>query len=333
MVFAVAIGAAAALVVVAVLHQDGTLDKVTTRIQPLQAANLDAREDFAMSQSGLFGYLLTGQARFLDTYRVSRADMTESLTQVRRLAPGDLAGAAETQARAAGAWYNVVDRSANLARENRAAISLTEMDAPAAAAFYTANQQVQQRAGAWFRQVTRDSRRSLEASLALSGGFLAVAVALALAAPGITMRNIALPLRALTVTLRQLAAGDHAARARMNGAAEVQEAARSVNALADASDRLRREEQEHARLRAMARDVFIRPPRIRLDQIRSATRRFSACPGRRSNGAPICAAPAWWSMTWAPGQPAMILRRPSLRPWYARPCSSWASGRASAARD
>ncbi len=264
MLFAVAIAAAAALAVVAVSHQVGMLDEVTTRIQPLQAANIDAREDFAMSQSGLFGYLLTGQQRLLNVYRVARADMTDSLAQVRRLAPGDLAGAAGTQARAAEAWYKIIDRSAGLPRRNGAAIRLTELDAPTAAAFYTANQQVEQRAEAWFRQVTRDSRHSLEASLVLGGAFLAVAVALALAAPGITMRNIAVPLRALTATLRQLAAGDHTARARINGAAEVRDAARSVNALADTSDRLRREEQEHSRLRAMARDAGIRI-RERLD--------------------------------------------------------------------
>ena len=258
MVFAVAIAAAATLVVVAVWRQGGTLGEVTTRVQPLQAANNDVSEDFAVSQSGLFGYLLTGQERFLNVYRGSRAGVMEALAQVRRLAPGDMAVAAETEARAAEAWYEIVDRSAHFGRGTRAAISLTARDAPTAAAFYAANQQVQERAGAWFRQVTSDSRRSLQESLALSGGFLAVAVALALAAPGITMRNIALPLGALTTTLRQLAAGDHAARARLTGAAEVREAAGSVNALADASDRLRREEHEHARLRAMARDAGIR---------------------------------------------------------------------------
>jgi len=257
-VFAVAIAAAAALAVVAVVHQDGTVDEETTRIQPLQAANIDSREDFAMSQSGIFEYLLTGQQRLLNVYRVSRADMMDALAQVRRLAPSDLAGPAETQARAAAAWYKIIDRSAGLRPGNRAAIRLTEMDTPAAAAFYSANQQVQRRAAGWLRQVTRDGRRSLAASLALSGAFLAVAVALALVVPALTTRRIARPLRALTATLQRLAAGDHAARARVAGAPEVQAAARSVNALAGESNRLRRQEQERARLRATARDAGIR---------------------------------------------------------------------------
>ena len=73
--------------------------------------------------------------------------------------------------------------------------------------------------------------------------------------PVVATRRIARPLRALTATLQQLAAGDHTARAQVAGAPEVQAAARSVNALADESNRLRREEQEHARLRAVARDA------------------------------------------------------------------------------
>ncbi len=254
-VFALALAATAGLTVAAVSRQDETLGEQTTRVQPLQAANIQLREEFARSQAGLYGYLLTGQKRFLDVYRDARAELTGSLAQIRRLAPGELAGAAETQARAAQSWYKIIDQSAAVPWGSRAAVRLTEQDTPAAAAFYRANGQLQQRAGAWARRVTRDSRRSLEASLAWSGGFLAVVVALALVVPVVTTRRIARPLRALTATLRQLTAGDHAARAQVAGAPEVQAAARSVNALADEADRLRREEQEHARLRAMARDA------------------------------------------------------------------------------
>jgi len=175
-VFALALAATAGLTVAAVSRQDETLGEQTTHVQPLRAANIGLREEFARSQAGLYGYLLTGQKRFLDVYRDARAELTGSLAQIRRLAPGELAGAAGTQARAAQSWYKIIDQSATVPWGSRAAVTLTEQDTPAAAAFYRANGQLQQRAAAWARTVTRDSRRSLEASLAWSGGFLAVVV-------------------------------------------------------------------------------------------------------------------------------------------------------------
>jgi two-component system phosphate regulon sensor histidine kinase PhoR len=63
------------------------------------------------------------------------------------------------------------------------------------------------------------------------------------------------PLSALIVTLRQLTSGDNAARAAVTGPAEVQEAARLLNALADEHGQQQRQAQEYARLRAVAREA------------------------------------------------------------------------------
>jgi len=66
------------------------------------------------------------------------------------------------------------------------------------------------------------------------------------------------PLRGLVAILRRLTAGDHAARAQVTGPAEMREVARSLNALADESDRLRAHEAETSKLRAMARETGLR---------------------------------------------------------------------------
>jgi signal transduction histidine kinase len=62
----------------------------------------------------------------------------------------------------------------------------------------------------------------------------------------------------LVAILRRLTAGDHGARAPVAGPTEMREVAQSLNALADESDRLRAQEAETSRLRAIARDTGLR---------------------------------------------------------------------------
>jgi two-component system, OmpR family, phosphate regulon sensor histidine kinase PhoR len=87
---------------------------------------------------------------------------------------------------------------------------------------------------------------------------LAVAVLLVLAASLSTVYTITRPLKRITATVRRLTEGDHTARAPMAGSPEVRRVAESINALAEASDRLREQEAETNRLRAMAREAGLR---------------------------------------------------------------------------
>ena len=82
-VFALALAGTAAFTVAAISRQDQTLAEQTRRIQPLQAANIELRENLARSQAGLYGYLLTGQQSSLDVYRDARVELTGSLARVR----------------------------------------------------------------------------------------------------------------------------------------------------------------------------------------------------------------------------------------------------------
>jgi signal transduction histidine kinase len=72
------------------------------------------------------------------------------------------------------------------------------------------------------------------------------------------IRNVSRPLLGLVAVLRRLTAGDHAARARVRGPSEIQEVARSLNALADEGERLRVQDVESSRLRAIAREAGVR---------------------------------------------------------------------------
>ena len=87
---------------------------------------------------------------------------------------------------------------------------------------------------------------------------LAIAVLLVLAGSLSTLRTVTRPLRNLTVTVRRLTTGDHAARAAVTGSAEVREVAQAVNAQANEADQFRAREAESDRLRAMARAAGIR---------------------------------------------------------------------------
>jgi signal transduction histidine kinase len=129
------------------------------------------------------------------------------------------------------------------------------------------------------RQLTERSKHSLSAGLAWSAAAIAVAVALILMACLSTVRSITRPLRSLAATVRRLASGDRAARAKVAGSAEVREVAQSVNTMARENDRLRDQEQEHARLRALAREagIRIREPLGAEDVLREASTAITQC--------------------------------------------------------
>jgi signal transduction histidine kinase len=87
----------------------------------------------------------------------------------------------------------------------------------------------------------------------------ALAAALAgLAAAALMALRVARPAGQLAGTVQRLARGDTSARAEVYGGARVRDLARSVNALAEQSDRLRRRERESTRLASAVRDAGIR---------------------------------------------------------------------------
>lgn len=120
---------------------------------------------------------------------------------------------------------------------------------------------------------------AVSVGVAWSAAAIAVAVALVLMVSVTAIRGITRPLRGLTATVGRLTSGEHAARANIAGSAEVREVAESVNTMANENDRLRGQEQEHARLRALAREagLRIREPLWAEDVLREASTAITEC--------------------------------------------------------
>jgi len=268
----VLLGAAAAAAAAGALHQYRAVDQLTGEVQPVQRANVEAREDFASTQAGISGYLLGRRAYYLRFYRTQHRQFGYWITRLGRLGGRAIAGNLRTQEAAAAAWYRLTDRTFGLPEGDPAIGRLIDAAVPSSTAFYTANESLGERLDVRSRALTSESRRALATGLAWGGVLLFLTIGLAVTASVRTIRGITGPLSSLSATLRRLAVGDHAARAEVSGPAEVREVARSVNTLADESERLRRVEQEHAKLRAVARDAGnrIREHLLPEDVIRAA---------------------------------------------------------------
>jgi signal transduction histidine kinase/HAMP domain-containing protein len=101
--------------------------------------------------------------------------------------------------------------------------------------------------------------RSAGAAAVIGGGAVGLlAVLLWLLAARGAARDTTRPLSQVALTVRRLAAGDHAARATVTGTAEVREVARSVNLLAEQNEQERRQASESIRLGTAARQAGIR---------------------------------------------------------------------------
>ncbi len=250
------LGAAAAAALTGALLQYQTINELTNKSEPLLVANVVLRDDFTNSVAGLSGYLLTGRQGSLESYLDARIEFPGSLGA---LAPANFQDELAAQARDASAWYTLAYRLLAGPHESetarRSAAARLAAGAATARAFFAANDTLQVRLAAHSRKLISDGRRSLVTGLIVSGIALVAAVAMAAMGSIRTMHGITRPLHSLSATLGRMAAGDRDARAEVAGPAEVREVANSVNKLADESDRLRREDKEHARLRAMARDA------------------------------------------------------------------------------
>jgi len=256
--FAVLLLAAAGFIHSGVAQQDSSVDGLVERLHPLQITNLEVRADFAQAQSVLRAYLLTGEARFLRQYRLDEGTLARALKQARGLAAdGELPGVA-AEKRAAATWLRYAARMESLRAGSLALARLTDQASNSARGFYQASDRMQTRLEAEGAAAVSSGARAVDHAVTVARVLAIVAALLGLAAALAIIRGVTGPLRGLVAVLRRLTAGDHAARAQETGPAEMREVAYSLNALADESDRLRTQEAESSRLRAMARDTGLR---------------------------------------------------------------------------
>jgi len=257
-VFALLLLAAAGFIHNGVAQQDKSVDGLAQRLHPLQVANLEVRADFAQAQSVLRAYLLTREARFLSRYRLDEGTLSHALGQARELAAdGELTGIT-AESRAAAIWFGYATQMESQRPGGPALTRLTDQSSASAQGFYRASDRLQARLQAAGRAAVSSGTQAVDHAVTVASVFATVAALLGLTAALAIIHGITGPLRGLVAVLRRLTAGDLTTRALVTGPAEMREVAQSLNALADESDRLRGQEAETTRLRAMARDTGLR---------------------------------------------------------------------------
>jgi signal transduction histidine kinase/HAMP domain-containing protein len=257
-VFAVLIAVAAVVGYLAVGSQNANARQLTGRDYVLQQTAGHLQANFTASQVAISGYALSGRRALLRPVPGERAAFDRNLAVLRSLAPPRLRGHVAAMAQAGRQLFTAGGKVARLPPAARSSRRLAASTGPAARKFDGSYRMMQDTLSADVRHLTTHSKHTLGTALAWSGLALGIAVLLVLAASLSTLRTITRPLRNLTATVRRLTAGDHAARAPATGSAEVREVAQAVNAQADEADRLRGQEAESSRLRAMAREAGLR---------------------------------------------------------------------------
>ena len=277
--FAVLIAIAAAVGYMGLAHQNSATKQLTGQDYVLQQAAGQMQEAFTVSQLSISGFALTGRRASLLPITRERSAFAENLAAIKRNVSPGVAGLVAPQARAGTQLFAVAAAIAKLPPASASARRLASGTSRIAQNFYQANSALQEVVAVNIRQLTAHSKRSLSVGLAWSAAAIAVAVALILMACLSTVRGITRPLGSLAATVRRLTSGDHAARAKVTGSAEVREVAQSVNTMARENDRLRGQEQEHTRLRALAREagIRVREPLLAEDVLREASTAITQC--------------------------------------------------------
>ena len=274
--FAILLAAAGAFVYVGFARQEGAIRQLNDRVYVLRHLNGDLDSYFADSQLAIANFELTGDHGFLSDYYSDGQFFQSDLSLMRGYAPNSMRDLINRQDRASAAWFTIAQQIINNpggtsvgnptnSPADSSAIAAAGEDAKRTdsawftnEAFTAANRAMTGRINATISHLIGSSNSTLGVGLVWSAAALAVAIGLALAIAVSTLRRTTGPLRSLTATVNRLKAGDHDARAEASGAAEIQQVALAVNALADESDQLRRTEAESNRLRAMARETGVR---------------------------------------------------------------------------
>jgi len=288
--FAILLAAAGAFVYAGFARQEGTITQLNDQVYVLRHLNNELDSTFGDSQLAIANFELTGDHGFLSDYYSDGQFFQANLSRLRATAPSSMQDLINQQERASVAWFTIAQQvidnpgGASVGNPSNSATGSTTVAAAGAnakrtdrawftnEAFTAANRAMTGRINAMISHLIGHSNRALGVGLAWSAAALAVAIGLALVIAVSTLRLTTGPLRSLTATVNRLKAGDHDARAEASGAAEIQQVAMAVNALADESDELRRSDAESNRLRAMAREtgVRIREPLHADDVIRAA---------------------------------------------------------------
>jgi signal transduction histidine kinase/CHASE3 domain sensor protein len=232
-------------------------DSIIDRIHPAADDNRLLRTEAISAQRSVRGYLITGDQSELAAFRVSRKHIPSVIEDIRGHDVVD-DGALGAQQLALNAYFRVADEQARSTPRSEQAAALTREATRQFKSFERANDSLSRQLAADEKRVDHHGDTVFRTGMAGLGALVALSLGLAVYTSVRTTRALTRPLRNVERTLGRLTVGEHSARARESGPEEIRAVARSVNSLADESDRLRAVEDERQRLSAVARQIGIR---------------------------------------------------------------------------
>ncbi|WP_405808684.1 ATP-binding protein [Streptomyces sp. NBC_00210] len=250
----------------------GASDEIIDRTQPALADNLRLHGHAADMQRSMRGFLLTGDQKQLDAYRTAREEYPAVLASAVEDGSPETDRNLRTQAQQLEAYLRIADQQMRARPGSEKAARLTRMGTVLYNAFDATNHKLEVQLTEEAQRLDDRADRIVHVNLAGVSALLVAAIAAAVYTSLRTTRALVRPLKGVEKTLGRLTAGEHSARAEQQGPAEIRAVARSVNTLAEESDRLRRIEEERRRLSGIARDVGIRiRERLDVDQVLEVT--------------------------------------------------------------
>ncbi|MGW0614655.1 ATP-binding protein [Streptomyces sp. NPDC002788] len=228
------------------------------RLQPVLRENVRVRDQVTRMSRAVRTYLLTGDTAARSSYRHMRDELFATLAEARRVAPASARSDLAAQDRQLRAYVRLANEQAKASPGSADARRLTAQAGRRLAAFDTINQRLEARLTSDMQRLEDGTDTFLDGSVVAIGVLLAGGVALAVFTAVRTTRALTRPLQSTAATLDRLASREHSARAQEVGPLEIRAVARSVNALADESDRLRTVEEERRRLSQAARETGLR---------------------------------------------------------------------------
>ena len=242
----------------------GTVDTVTQRVGPAAAANRAVLQDLTDAETGLRGWIATGNEIFLQPYTRGLNRLPRDERQLRRLTRGEqpLAGLVARQEAAAHDWLQNYARVRLTLRPGAATINqdLFIIGKEKFDRIRRANLRVGTKLDSRIREANQTASQQLRLTIALAALIALLGAAMGWVFGTRVAARISRPLVLMQRTVDRLAAGDSSARAVPSGPREVRKVAYALNEFAEENDRVRAlESQVVEQLRDLdrAKDDFL----------------------------------------------------------------------------